>query len=74
MVPLSRFIDARNRRNLLANGITFTRKVRARELIEQCWAQWLLRQYSQDGADSTPRREDAKAGGAGVTARGPRGG
>ena len=34
IVPLSRFIDARNHLDLLANGITFTR-VRARELIEQ---------------------------------------
>ena len=34
VVPLSRFIDARNHLELLANGITFTR-VRARELIEQ---------------------------------------
>jgi 7,8-dihydro-6-hydroxymethylpterin dimethyltransferase len=34
VVPLSRFIDARNHLDLLANGITFTR-VRARELIEQ---------------------------------------
>jgi hypothetical protein len=34
VVPLARFIDARNHLELLANGITFTR-VRARELIEQ---------------------------------------
>jgi uncharacterized radical SAM superfamily Fe-S cluster-containing enzyme len=34
VVPLPRFIDARNHLDLLANGITFTR-VRARELIEQ---------------------------------------
>ena len=34
VVPLARFIDARNHLDLLANGITFTR-VRARELIEQ---------------------------------------
>jgi uncharacterized radical SAM superfamily Fe-S cluster-containing enzyme len=34
VAPLSRFIDARNHLDLLANGITFTR-VRARELIEQ---------------------------------------
>ncbi len=34
VVPLSRFIDARNHLDLLANGIMFTR-VRARELIEQ---------------------------------------
>src|SRR5262245_34334667 len=34
VMPLSRFIDARNHLELLANGITFTRG-RARELIEQ---------------------------------------
>ena len=34
VVPLSRFIDARNHLELLANGITFTR-VRARELIQE---------------------------------------
>ena len=34
VVPLARFIDARNHLDLLANGITFTR-VRARELIEE---------------------------------------
>lgn len=34
VVPLSRFIDARNHLDLLANGITFTR-ARARQLIEQ---------------------------------------
>jgi uncharacterized radical SAM superfamily Fe-S cluster-containing enzyme len=33
-VPLTRFIEARNHLDLLANGITFTRP-RARELIEQ---------------------------------------
>lgn len=33
VVPLARFIDARNHLDLLANGITFTRP-RARELIE----------------------------------------
>jgi uncharacterized radical SAM superfamily Fe-S cluster-containing enzyme len=34
MVPLARFIDARNHLDILANGITFTRP-RARQLIEQ---------------------------------------
>lgn len=34
VVPLSRFIDAQNHLDLLANGITFTRP-RARELIER---------------------------------------
>ena len=34
VVPLARFIDARNHLELLANGITFTR-VRARELIQE---------------------------------------
>ncbi len=34
VVPLARFIDARNHLDILANGITFTRP-RARELIEQ---------------------------------------
>ena len=34
VVPLSRFIDARQHLDILANGITFTRS-RARELIEQ---------------------------------------
>lgn len=34
VVPLTRFIDARNHLDILANGITFTR-VRTRELIEQ---------------------------------------
>jgi uncharacterized radical SAM superfamily Fe-S cluster-containing enzyme len=34
VVPLTRFIDARNHLDILANGITFTRP-RARELIEQ---------------------------------------
>lgn len=34
VVPLARFIDARNHLDLLANGITFTRP-RARQLIEQ---------------------------------------
>lgn len=34
VVPLARFIDARNHLDILANGITFTR-VRTRELIEQ---------------------------------------
>lgn len=34
VIPLTRFIDARNHLDILANGITFTR-ARARELIEQ---------------------------------------
>lgn len=34
VVPLARFIDARNHLDILANGITFTRP-RARQLIEQ---------------------------------------
>ncbi|MCI0378486.1 MAG: radical SAM protein [Gemmataceae bacterium] len=34
VVPLSRFIDARNHLDILANGITFTRP-RARQLMEQ---------------------------------------
>ena len=34
VVPLSRFIDAENHLDILANGITFTRP-RARQLIEQ---------------------------------------
>ncbi len=34
MVPLTRFIDARNHIDLLANGITFSR-AKARDLIEQ---------------------------------------
>lgn len=34
VVPLSRFIDARNHLDILANGITFTR-ARARQLMEQ---------------------------------------
>lgn len=51
VVPISRFIDARNHLDLLANGITFTR-ARTRELIERYLGR--MGCCSGGGCSSTP--------------------
>jgi hypothetical protein len=54
VVPLTRFIDARNHLDLLANGITFDR-VRARRLIEE----YLGNQGCCSGGNCVPAEEIA---------------
>ena len=59
VVPLSRFFDARNNLDLLANGIAFTRP-KARDLIMQ----YLGRQGCCSGGDCLPAADEASATGA----------